>query len=279
VLSDATHVYLKVSDCCADPPGYTLRLPRAGGAPEELHRSERFMTGLAQDATAVYTATSEGLKIFAKSSGSWSVIPNRLYTALAVHGGRVYGLAARKVESHGVSGVVSHVDGDYALEALAVDDAGLYLLNRNAAGRLLFVPMGGGAPRVFVAAGASGGGGGELAQDAEHLYWATGATLQRTRKSDGRTDSLHVAASPISGVVADATHVTFATLGTPCARALAGTATFGGTVSRVVKATGAASELVSQLGGPTVVAVDDTHVYFVTANHQDHYKAVRRVPK
>jgi hypothetical protein len=282
VALDRSHVYLKVSDCCDRPPGYVLRLPLAGGAAETVHASARYHTGLALDDAYVHFTSEEGLKTFTKATSTITIVPDAVYDALALFGDRVYAAAAGKIASHGRDGIRVHAQGAFTPEALAVDERGIYFTNRGAAATVMFVPAAGGPASPLVP---GAGAGGDLATDADHLYFSlSGAAagpvgLVRARKSDGAGLETLAAIRDLAGLAMDATHVYFTRSGTPCARSPAGTGQMGGALLRVPKAGGPMVELARDLVAPGKVAVDATHVYFVAGSNRDHYRALHRRAK
>src|SRR5262249_40915717 len=153
--------------------------PRTGAAGEQLHGSSVFHPGLAQDDDHLYLSSEEGLKTYDKRAGGLTIYRGYIHSALAAHGGRVYGLTDRLVESFGAAGMMTKVDAALALDDLVVDDTGIFLTSRSTRGQILFVDKATMAVTTLVP---GTGTGGMLAADADYLYWARGQALFRSAK-------------------------------------------------------------------------------------------------
>jgi hypothetical protein len=274
---DDRHVYLKVSDCCVDPPGYTVRVPLGGGAGEVIHGSIRYHTGLALDDARVSFAAEEGLKTFDKTTGEIAVIPGVVYSSVARFGGQVFAAAAGRLAGYASDGtMVRSAEGSFDADGLLVDGAGIAFTNRGGAGHLLILRAGATAPVALVP---GTGTGGDLVADADYYYWQDANGVYRVSRAGG--GAILVAGNGMSpaGLALAGGTLYFTTLGRACTRATGGAGTTGGSLYRVPVTGGSPVELARDLVGPGKVAVNATHVYWVAGTNQNHYQAVHRLAR
>jgi hypothetical protein len=140
------------------------------------------------------------------------------------------------------------------IEAMVLDDSGVYLTEHTMLGRVLRVTTDGSAPIKVLASRQNLPAG--IAVDATHVYWAnwttgTGGSVSRVPKAGGTIEILAADELGPQQVAVDATHVYWGNHADGVKQGIRRMPKLGGAV-----------EMLSAGGSPTGLALDDTHVYW-----------------
>lgn len=156
------------------------------------------------------------------------------------------------------------------LAAAVVDESGLYLAESRTLGRILHVPLEGGAVRTLASDQPMPAG---LAVDGTHVYWSNSAegsprpgagAVMKVAKSGGAPTTLADKLFEPRGIAVDGTHVFFATWA-------------DNTLRRIDKQGASAAVIAANQSSPRTVAVDGTHVYWGNFGTGD--VTIKKAPK